>query len=269
MQVSPKVLVTLKTNLHSHTQFCDARCTMEQMLRAAIDAGFSTWGFTPHAPVNIESPCNMKKENVGDYLNEILRLRSHYPKIKILAGMEVDFIDEMNGPASPEIVDYHLDYVIGSVHFIPNQKGEYHDIDGSPENFRKTLDKYFDGDIYFVVKKYWEQVQKMISSGGFDILGHIDKIALNASSVIPEIELKPFYETLAIETIKMAITSGKAIEINTKHWEKYSRFFPHQRYWPLILNAGIKMPVNSDTHYAEKVDSGIQAAINEILKLYN
>lgn len=34
-------------NLHSHTQFCDGRASMEEMAAAAMAEGFSHWGFSP------------------------------------------------------------------------------------------------------------------------------------------------------------------------------------------------------------------------------
>lgn len=257
----------MKCNLHSHTQFCDGRSSMEQMLYAAKKAGFNVWGFSPHAPICVPSPCNMKKEDVKPYLAEIRRLRELFPEMVIRAGMEVDFIDDNNGPSSKEVKDYGLDYVIGSVHFIPNQKGEYHDIDGSPERFRQVLHDYFEDDLKFVVSSFWRQTQRMINAGGFDIIGHIDKIALNASSVDPQIEDDPFYQEQADKTIEMAISKGIQIEINTKHWKRYGRFFPHPRYWKHIINSGIEMPVNSDTHYADLVEEGMEAALKEIEKI--
>ena len=178
--------------------------------------------------------------------------------------MEVDFIDEYNGPSSKDVREYGLDYVIGSVHFIPNQNGEFHDIDGAPERFQKTLHDCFKNDLDYVVKTFWLQTQKMIAAGGFDIIGHIDKIALNASSINPEIEDTSLYKNLAAETIDMAISTGKAIEINTKHFYKYGRFFPHPRFWQKILQAGIEMPINSDTHYAHLVESGMKEAYQQI-----
>ena len=254
----------MKKNLHSHTQFCDGRSTMEEIIRSAYEAGFTEWGFTPHAPINVESPCNMKRENVKDYLGEIQRLRRMFPDIKILAGMEIDFIDENNSPASPYVKDYGIDYVIGSVHFIPNQKGIFYDIDGSPDRFKRILNEFFEGDLNYVVTTFWKQTQRMIEAGGLNIVGHIDKIALNASFVNPEIENTPEYLKMAWETIEMAINKGLSIEINTKHWEKYRRFFPHPRFWKHILEKGIEMPVNTDTHYAECVESGRNEAIKEL-----
>lgn len=240
---------------------------MEEILTAASAAGFTTWGFTPHGPLIIPSPCNMKAEDVPKYLEEVERLKPMFPEMKILAGMEIDFLEEEQGPASPYVKEYGLDYVIGSVHFIPNQKGDFYDIDGSPERFRNTLKEHFDDDLMYVVRTFWTQTQRMIKAVGFDIIGHIDKIALNASSVLPEIEDDPEYSRLSQETIEMAISSGKSIEINTKHWEKYGRFFPHPRYWARIRQAGIQMPVNTDTHYAAMVESGREAALELIKKI--
>lgn len=257
----------MKSNLHSHTQFCDGHSSMEEILRSACKAGFSRWGFTPHGPINIESPCNMKKEDVGPYLGEVKRLKTIFPDMEILAGMEVDFLDDNNGPSSPEVRAYGLDYIIGSVHFIPNQKGEFIDIDGSPERFKRYLEEYFEGDLGYVVRTYWQQVGRMIEAGGFDIIGHIDKIALNASFVDPSIEESSEYKLPADRVIEMAIKSGKAIEINTKHWKRYGRFFPDPRYWKRILSSGTSMPVNTDTHYADAVEDGLPEALRQLKSL--
>lgn len=252
----------MKCNLHSHTQFCDGRSSMEEILLAARAAGFTTWGFSPHGPISVESKCNMKEDNVGNYLNEISRLKSLFPDIKILAGMEVDYIDDDHGPSSPVVKSYGLDYIIGSIHFIPNQKGEYHDVDGSPERFKTTLHENFNDDLIYVVDTFWKQTQKMIEAGGLDIIGHIDKIALNASFINPEIENSSRYLEPAWQTIDMAVKKGLAIEINTKHFKRYGRFFPHPRFWQMIKSSGVKMPVNSDTHHASLLEDGIKEALS-------
>lgn len=176
--------------------------------------------------------------------------------------MEVDYIDEENGPASQNIKNYNLDYVIGSVHFIPDQKGTYHDIDGSSERFKRHLAEFFHNDLDYVVKTFWRQTASMLKAGGLDIVGHIDKIALNASSVNPEIEKNPYYKKLAEETINLAIDQGIKIEINTKHWEKSGRMFPHPRYWSQIKAACGELIINSDAHSVDMIETGMEAAKN-------
>lgn len=40
-------------NFHSHTQFCDGRFPMADFVVAAVDGGFTHYGFSPHSPVPI------------------------------------------------------------------------------------------------------------------------------------------------------------------------------------------------------------------------
>ncbi len=60
---------------HSHTEFCDGRAQMEAFAREALRQGFTHYGFTPHSPITIESPCNMTRENVDRYLAEVDRIK--------------------------------------------------------------------------------------------------------------------------------------------------------------------------------------------------
>lgn len=249
-------------SLHTHTQFCDGRDTMAEIAAKADAEGFSVLGFSPHAPINVETTCNMSADDVTEYKYCVETIRKNFPRMTVLAGMEVDFIDEEHGPDSASVVAANLDYVIGSVHFIPDKQGVFRDVDGCPERFRSYVDKYFDGDLDYVIKAFWSQTQRMIGKGGFDIIGHIDKIARNASTVRPDIEQEPEYRRMADETIDLAIDWGTAIEINTKQRDTSGRFFPHPRFWARIARSGVAMPINSDAHWADKINSGRDDARN-------
>ena len=79
---------TSRYNFHSHTQFCDGRYSMEQFVEAAVEAGFEHWGFSPHSPIPIGSPCNMLTVDVKKYLEEVARLRNLYgDRINLYAAM--------------------------------------------------------------------------------------------------------------------------------------------------------------------------------------
>ena len=108
---------------HSHTQFCDGHATMENFVEAAIRNGFSHYGFSPHSPVPIESPCNMSMESVPAYLAEFERLRNLYgDRIRLYASMEIDWLGPQWGPSNDYFQALPLDYRIGSVHFIPDNR---------------------------------------------------------------------------------------------------------------------------------------------------
>lgn len=242
-------------NLHSHTEFCDGRAPLARIVEAASEVGFTTWGISPHAPIDVESPCNMSTNDVARYKAEVDRLRRQYPAMTLLTGMEVDYLTADCGPASKAVSDYGLDYVIGSVHFVTNQHGVFYDIDGSPARFVERLATVFEGDLDYVVRTFWSQTMDMIAHGGLDIIGHIDKIARNATEVRPRLETEPAYRAMADAAVRAAVEAGLAIEINTKQRDSGRRFFPHPRHWAFIARSGTAMPINSDAHTTEGVDA--------------
>ena len=44
----------LKTNYHSHSEFCDGKGKLEDYVKSAISKGFDVFGFSGHAPLPFE-----------------------------------------------------------------------------------------------------------------------------------------------------------------------------------------------------------------------
>lgn len=255
-------------NLHCHTQFCDGRSTMQQFVEAAIALGYHTLGFSPHGPTCVESKCNMKHADVDAYLEEIGRLRDIAGnRLRILAGMEIDYINPEYGPHSDYYRTLPLDYRIGSVHFIPNQYGEPVDVDGRFSRFKHSMAEYFRNDIEYVVTTYFSQLGKMIELGGFDILGHLDKISRNASLYAPGIEDSKTYQDEIAKIITLIDRKNFTVEINTKISESSGRTFPNRRHWLNLAKQGTKFCINSDSHEAEKLDSGRASTLKALTEL--
>ena len=108
-------------NFHSHTQFCDGHADMATFAEAAAKAGMLHYGYSPHSPVPIDSPCNMKAEDVPTYFAEVEAAQRRWPQVHFYRSMEVDYLGAQWGPSSQYFSDLGLDYVIGSVHFYPGQ----------------------------------------------------------------------------------------------------------------------------------------------------
>lgn len=253
-----------KYNFHSHTEFCDGRATMEAFAREALARGFTHYGFSPHCPVPIDSPCNMRRDDVPRYLAEVDRIRRQYgDRCHFYASMEVDYLGDIFGPASEEIQALPLDYIIGSVHFIPNREGRLIDVDGHFDSFRRKMHDYFDNDIRYVCETFYAQSAAMIDAGGFEILGHLDKIGQNASYFQPGIEDEPWYQALVNSLIDKIISYNSShplrpltVEINTKAYADHcGRLFPHPRHWPRLRQASIPLIVNSDAHVPALIDA--------------
>ena len=89
---------SIKCNLHTHTQFCDGKDSMEDMVLAAIDKGFETLGFSPHSYTPFCLDYCVRDFSAVE--REFARLKDKYgEKINLLLGVELDYYGEM--PKAP------------------------------------------------------------------------------------------------------------------------------------------------------------------------
>ena len=251
-------------NLHTHTQYCDGHATMEEFVIEAVEQGITHLGFTPHSPITVDSPCNMTREQVSEYFDEMERLRKTYgDRIHLYTAMEIDYVSVGDGPASEYFQGLPLDYRIGSVHFIPDiaNPAEMVDIDGKYQAFKQRMAKHFDGDIEYVVRTFFNQMMAMVDEGGFDIVGHMDKIGFNASQYCEDIDEESWYDKLVIDLFENIMDHHLTIEINTKAWLQRNRFYPNLKYFGMLKRFNAPVVVNSDAHYPTLLNTGRMEAI--------
>lgn len=247
---------TRRYNLHSHTEFCDGRAQMMAFAMKAVDMGFDVYGFSPHSPIPIHSTCNMHCDNVSRYLGEVERIREKFgDTTRFFASMEIDYLGREWGPAHEYFDTIDLDYRIGSVHFVPDFDEVLIDVDGSYDRFTGNMHTHFRDDIRYVVERFYEHSIEMVNAGGFDIIGHFDKIGDNASHFSPGIEDEGWYQSLVSELIDAIINKKVIVEINTKVYESRRRLFPSERYWDRLIKAGVPIVVNSDAHVPALIDA--------------
>ena len=60
--------------------------------------------------------------------------------------------------------------------------------------------------------------------------------------------------------------ADKIVEINTKALHHLNTFFPNERYFPLLKELGVRVQVNSDSHYPERINSGRPEALAALQK---
>ncbi len=247
---------TRKYNFHTHTQFCDGHSTIDEFCKAAVSMGFEHLGFTPHSPVPLSTPCNMSIEDVTTYIAEVRRAAEQYPRLHLYTSMEIDYLGDDWGASSPWFEALPLDYTISSVHFIPDLDGKPVDIDGPVERFRRILAENFDGDFQTLVTTFFRQSSQMVRTGGFDLIGHFDKIVHNAAVVDPQLEEHPWFTRQLDALVDLIIVSRVAVEINTKYFDERNRSFPHQRLFRRLAEAGVTLVINSDAHRAALLNAG-------------
>lgn len=250
------------TNYHSHCSFCDGRAPFEEFVKEAIRQGFYSYGVSSHAPLPFPTQWTMEWEQMEAYLDEFNNLRQKYAdEIELYVGLEIDYLNEESNPSVARFTELPLDYRIGSVHLLYDAAGEVVDIDCSPAVFKERVDRHFNGDVLRVIRMYFDRLFRMVELGGFDILGHADKMHYNASCYHPGLLDEPWYEALMKDYFSLVASRGYLVEINTKAFDSLGTFYPNSRYWELMKEYQIKVLVNSDAHYPERINAGRMEAL--------
>ena len=260
----------LLSNYHSHCTFCDGRSSPEDFLKFAISKGFRAYGFSSHSPLPFETFWNMSKSDMPEYLTEIRRLKQKYiNQIEVYTALEIDYLDETFNPSIPYFQELPLDYRIGSVHFLPVadtlKEENMACIDGSFSDFEYAVKNHFNNDIRLMVKKFFESTSNMIEAGGFDIIGHMDKIYMNGCKFDDFSLEADWYRKPFIACLELTAQKGLMVEVNTKNMAKKQQTFPHRNYLSLLREMNIPVMVNSDCHYPDLVNDG-RAEAFELLK---
>ena len=252
--------MTNLTNYHSHCLYCDGRANMEDFIRFAISEGFTSYGISSHAPLPFSTAWTMEWDRMDDYLSEFSRLKEKYAdKIELAIGLEIDYLDEDSNPSLPRFQDL-------PVHMLYSPEREIVDIDTPADTFRQLIDKHFDGDLDYVVHLYYKNLLRMVELGGFDIVGHADKMHYNASCYRSGLLDEPWYDTLVRGYFTAIAEHGYIVEINTKAYHELGTFYPNERYFTFLKELGVRVQVNSDAHYPERINNARAEALAALKK---
>lgn len=260
------------SNYHSHSLFCDGRSTPEDFVKFALSAGFKAYGFSSHSPLPFETNWNMSAVDLPTYLEHTAYLKEKYKdQIELYTALEIDFLDETYNPSIPYFRDMPLDYRIGSVHYIPISPGMAEEnmvsIDGSYEEFEKAVKQHFGGDIKQLVRRYYQSSMQMVEAGGVDIVGHMDKVYMNAHRYPGFSMEEDWYTGLVKDYLHLIAEKGLMVEINTKNVTRKEQTYPNRLFFPLLKDLNIPVMVNSDCHFPDLVNDG-RAIGFDLLKEY-
>ncbi len=109
-------------DLHMHSTATDGRCSIEEMVQAANQRGLDYVAITDHSKA-LAMANGMNEKRVLDQIIEIRKLDSEMEDFRILAGIEVDILQDGSLDMDDEVLA-QLDIVVGSVHSHMNQPSE-------------------------------------------------------------------------------------------------------------------------------------------------
>ena len=112
------------TNYHSHSLYCDGRANMEDFIRFALSEGFTSYGFSSHAPLPFSTAWTMEWDAMDDYLAEFHRLKAKYAgQIELYIGLEIDYLNKEPGIYSARYMGEDTSYHIKNASLIERLNG--------------------------------------------------------------------------------------------------------------------------------------------------
>lgn len=264
------VILMRWSNFHTHCNFCDGKGELEEYVLTAINEDVENLGFSSHAPVPFDCRWTMKKENLQKYCESVNLLKEKYKdKIQIFLGLEIDFVENVVGPQN--YCKTGLDYIIGGVHFFGiTHEGESLPVDDGPEDFQRSIDIGFGGNIQKAVEHYYKLIQKMAGLGGFDILAHFDLIKKNNKNNRFFNEDEKWYQNIVAETLDVIAENDVILEVNNGGItrDKIDTLYPST--WILEECYKRKIPVilNADAHNPKHVVCGFEEAAKVIKSVW-
>jgi len=253
----------IKSNLHTHTTFCDGKNTLEENVISAIKKGLKIIGFTSHSMYPFWTETYMQPDSFSTYCEEIHRLQEKYePQITIRLAFEADYIPGITFPSHEIYSPFAPDYLIGSIHFIFQRDGILA-VDNTPEILKDGLEKYYRADTKALIGDYFSAQKEMLEKGDFDILGHPDLIRKFNERFPFFDENSGWYKSLLQDMAEAISKSGRATEINTgaisRNW--LTKPYPGEYFLSLLHEKNVPIAITADAHSAENLDFAFDMAI--------
>lgn len=259
------------TNYHGHCHYCDGQEPPVAYVRAALEQGMRSYGFSSHAPLPYDLSWPMSSQKLVAYCQEIAELKQQYAdQLPIYCGLEIDYIPSVTGPTHLRWQELALDYTIGSVHFVDFfPDGRPWEIDGSHAVFLEGLEVIFGGDVPRAVERYYALIRQMITEDAPDIVGHLDKIKLQSEAGQLFDEAAPWYRTAVQQTLEIIAQRGVIVEVNTRGLYKQKTTEPYPSWWVLeeLRKLNIPITLNSDAHHPHEITAFFPEMVTRLRQL--
>lgn len=256
----------MKTNYHTHCNYCDGKGELKEYVLEAINRGFTSLGFSSHAPLKEDSDWTMRESDLNSYLKKVEELKEEFKgKINIYLGMEIDYY-----PDEDRFKYYskcNLDFSIGAVHLLYKEdRDDYFSVDCSPKDFEYVMNDIY-GSAEAFGRAYFKAVRDLIVQGGFNLLAHLDLFKKYNRGDRFFSENEEWYKKEVLSTLDLLSTTDIIIEVNTGAMARGVQNTPYPSLWILkeCNKRNIKICLNSDSHSPDKLDFYFTEAL-ELIK---
>jgi putative hydrolase len=197
----------LQGDCHVHTDWSDGKSSIEVMADAARAVGHAYVAITDHSP-RLQIARGLSPERLAEQIEVIERLNERVAPFRILAGIEVDILEDGSLDQDPALLA-RLDIVVASVH----------------------------SKLRMPAELMTARMQRAIEDPHMDVLGHVTgRIIVGRGRPESAFDAERVFEACAAR--------GKAVEINARP----ERLDPPRRLLRLANEKGCRFAIDTDAH---------------------
>lgn len=252
---------------HTHTQYSvDSEADINLMLERACELNLAAYAVTDHCECNrwyteecYKNATTYRYFDFGrDFENSVSAvtiLKEKYSdRLNLLCGVEMGQATQEIDIAEKIVSDKRLDFVIGSIHQIPDTE-DFALLDYT------TLDE---NALYKLAETYMQEIYKLCKWGKMDVLGHLTYfLRYFHRHLNREFDISRF-DDIIDASFRELISKGKGIEINTSGLRNanFKETYPSIKYVKMFRSLGGEViSIGSDAHTVEDLGSGIADGI--------
>ena len=255
------------------SEFCEhAHSTLREMVEAAIEAGYDTFGMSEHCARVAEQYVFLGERPKGIHVQQLVDMFDAYAqaskvivdeysdRIKLLRGFEAEVVP----PKSYDTLtaewrrQYRFDYIVGSVHFLYDEC-----VDEDKEYFGRLIDKA--GSLEELCCEYYGKLADMITRLKPEVVGHFDLIRLFGRH-FGDVDT-PVVVRRAEEAMSAAAEAGSILDLNTAGIRKgIGHPYPAPLYVQMAKKMGVPFCFGDDSHNVGQVGFGLPEARQYLLQ---
>lgn len=256
---------------HSGDYCGHATGTLPEILEAAVEAGYHTFGVSEHVaraedkfiyPEEREKGWTVEKlaRDFKQYSDDMPGLIEEFSdRITVLKGFEAEIVPTKTYPTIMRKVrqEYKFDYMVGSVHYV----NEFL-IDGEREWFEDCMYKM--GGLENLALAYYESVAQMVRDLRPEVVGHLDLVRKNGHHY-GDLDT-PAIRDAVENTLQVIWENGGILDLNTAGYRK-GLDSPYPAPWIVEMAAEKDVPFcfGDDSHSPGEVGRDMEESRRYLL----